>query len=102
MSSTSRTSDGAGRPVATRLDTATRVRAQALAQQLGLNMSGLLSQALLAYLARQDHETVVAEISAAAAAVRDAVALLNARDTGLAERIVALTEAIKSSGSERL
>lgn len=93
---------GSSKPVATRLDAKTLARAEALASELGITMAGLLSVSLASYLDRQDTAAVVADIAAAAAEVRDAVALLNARDSDLARRLVALTEVIKGFGSELL
>lgn len=93
---------GSSKPVATRLDAKTLARSEALASELGITMAGLLSVSLASYLDRQDAAAVVADVAAAATEVRDAVALLNARDTDLARRLVALTEVIKGFGSEPL
>ncbi len=87
-------------PVATRLDALALARAERTAKSLGLTMSGLLQVALVTYLDRQDHALSIAEFTSAAAAVRDAVALLNARDSGLGAQLALLTEALKSAGSE--
>jgi antitoxin component of RelBE/YafQ-DinJ toxin-antitoxin module len=89
-------------PVATRLDARALARAEAAARSLGLTMSGLLQVALASYLDRQDQAVAVSEIAAAAASVRDAVASLNARDSGVVAQLASLTEALKGVGSEAL
>lgn len=89
-------------PVATRLDARLLARSEASAKRLGLTMSGLLQVSLSTYLDGQDQLVAVDEIAQAAAAIRDAVTLLNNRDSSLAARVEALTEALKSVGSEAL